>query len=41
MMEESFTTIESRFQARILNASIEDLEEIKRAVEVLQTKLFN
>ncbi|MFJ7934448.1 MarR family winged helix-turn-helix transcriptional regulator [Sporosarcina sp. NPDC096371] len=40
MMKEAFATIESRFQARIQNASKEDLEEIDRALDVLQTKLF-
>ncbi|WP_277586826.1 MarR family winged helix-turn-helix transcriptional regulator [Psychrobacillus antarcticus] len=40
MMNEAFATIESRFLKRIENASIEDLDEIEHALEVLQTKLF-
>lgn len=40
MMKEAFATIEYRFQARIQNASKEDLKEIDRALEILQTKLF-
>ncbi|ATP41913.1 MarR family transcriptional regulator [Solibacillus sp. R5-41] len=40
MMKEAFATIESRFQARIQNASKDDIEEINRALEILQTKLF-
>jgi len=40
MMNEAFATIESRFLKRIENASIEDLEDIEHALEVLQTKLF-
>ena len=40
MMNEAFATIESRFLKRIENASIEDLDDIERALEVLQTKLF-
>ena len=40
MMNEAFATIESRFLKRIENASIEDLNDIEHALEVLQTKLF-
>ena len=40
MMNEAFATIESRFLKRIENASIEDLEDIERALEILQAKLF-
>lgn len=40
MMNEAFATIESRFLKRIENASIEDLNDIEHAIEVLQTKLF-
>ncbi|TQR20830.1 MarR family winged helix-turn-helix transcriptional regulator [Psychrobacillus vulpis] len=40
LMKEAFTTIESRFQDRIQNASKEDLQEIDRALDILQTKLF-
>ncbi|MFJ7975821.1 MarR family winged helix-turn-helix transcriptional regulator [Peribacillus sp. NPDC096379] len=40
LMKEAFATIESKFLARIQNASKEDLEEIDRALDILQTKLF-
>lgn len=40
MMNEAFTIIESRFLQRIQNASNEDLDEIQRAIDILQTKLF-
>lgn len=40
LMSEAFATIESRFLKRIENASIEDLEDIERALEILQAKLF-
>lgn len=40
MMNEAFATIESRFLKRIENASIEDLDDIERALEILQAKLF-
>ncbi|PFN95907.1 MarR family transcriptional regulator [Bacillus sp. AFS076308] len=40
MMNEAFTSIESRFLTRIQNASNEDLEDIERALEILQTKVF-
>ncbi|MGB2873740.1 MarR family winged helix-turn-helix transcriptional regulator [Psychrobacillus psychrotolerans] len=40
MMNEAFATIESRFLKRIENASIEDLNDIERALEILQAKLF-
>ncbi|MTT31119.1 MarR family transcriptional regulator [Terrilactibacillus sp. BCM23-1] len=41
MMNEAFATIESRFIKRVQNASKEDLEDIERAIDILQTKLFN
>lgn len=40
LMKEAFAAIESRFLARIQNASKEDLEDINLALDVLQTKLF-
>lgn len=40
MMNEAFKRIETRFMHRIRNASEEELEEIDRALEVLQTKVF-
>ncbi|WHY87094.1 MarR family transcriptional regulator [Neobacillus novalis] len=40
MMNEAFACVESRFQNRIQNASKEDLEDIERALDILQTKLF-
>jgi MarR family transcriptional regulator, teicoplanin-associated locus regulator len=40
MMNEAFATIESRFLKRIKNASKEDLDDIERAIHILQTKLF-
>jgi MarR family transcriptional regulator, teicoplanin-associated locus regulator len=40
-MKEAFATIEGRFLARIQNASKEDLEEIERAIDTLQKKLFH
>ncbi|MFD2447002.1 MarR family winged helix-turn-helix transcriptional regulator [Bacillus sp. CGMCC 1.16607] len=40
MMNESFATIESRFLKRIQNASKEDLNDIERAIDILQKKLF-
>ncbi|MEK3980065.1 MarR family winged helix-turn-helix transcriptional regulator [Psychrobacillus sp. FSL K6-2836] len=40
MMNEAFATIESRFLKRIENASKEDLDDIERAIDILQTKLF-
>lgn len=40
MMNEAFATIESRFLNRIENASQEDLEDMERAIDILQTKLF-
>lgn len=40
MMNEAFACVESRFQNRIQNASKEDLEDIDRALDILQTKLF-
>lgn len=41
VMKEAFATIETRFLNRIQNASKEDLEEIERAIETLQEKLFH
>lgn len=41
MMKEAFATIESRFLHRIQNASKEDLEDMERAIETLQKKLFH
>lgn len=41
MMNEAFAIIESRFLERIQHASKEDLDEIERAIHILQTKLFN
>ncbi|WP_307852095.1 MarR family winged helix-turn-helix transcriptional regulator [Neobacillus rhizophilus] len=40
MMNEAFACVESRFQNRIQNASKEDFEDIDRALDILQTKLF-
>ncbi|RUL54660.1 MULTISPECIES: MarR family winged helix-turn-helix transcriptional regulator [Lysinibacillus] len=40
MMDEAFSTIQSRFLDKIQNASLEDLEEIEQAIEILQKKLF-
>ncbi|MEH7108118.1 MULTISPECIES: MarR family winged helix-turn-helix transcriptional regulator [Bacillaceae] len=40
LMKEAFATIQSRFQERIQHASKADLEEIERAIDTLQTKLF-
>ncbi len=40
MMNEAFASIESRFLNRIQHASKEDLEDIDRALNILQTKLF-
>lgn len=40
MMNEAFSTIESRFLERIQHASQGDLEEIERALDILQKKLF-
>jgi MarR family transcriptional regulator, teicoplanin-associated locus regulator len=40
MMNEAFASIEARFLDRIQNTSKEDLEEIERALDILQTKLF-
>lgn len=39
-MEEAFATIESRFRERIQHASKEDINEIERALDILQAKLF-
>ncbi|WP_028390692.1 MarR family winged helix-turn-helix transcriptional regulator [Bacillus cihuensis] len=41
VMNEAFATIETRFLNRIQNASKEDLEEIERAIDTLQEKLFH
>ncbi len=40
MMNESFSTIESSFLKRIESASDADLEDIDRAIDILQKKLF-
>ncbi|MDD8001394.1 MarR family winged helix-turn-helix transcriptional regulator [Bacillus cereus] len=40
MMNEAFATIELHFLKRIQNASKEDLDDIERAIDILQTKLF-
>ncbi|MBK3496700.1 MarR family transcriptional regulator [Viridibacillus sp. YIM B01967] len=40
MMDEALAFVEFRFLNRIQNASKEDLEDIDRALDVLQTKLF-
>jgi MarR family transcriptional regulator, teicoplanin-associated locus regulator len=40
LMKEAFASIESRFLERIQNATLEDLKDIERSLEVLQTKLF-
>lgn len=40
MMSEAFSTIESRFLQRIQKASKEDLEDIEKALDILQQKLF-
>lgn len=40
MMNEAFSTVELRFLDRIQHASTEDLQEIERAIDLLQTKLF-
>lgn len=40
MMNEAFASIETRFLDRIQHASKEDLEDIERALDILQTKLF-
>ncbi|MGE7921092.1 MarR family winged helix-turn-helix transcriptional regulator [Viridibacillus sp. NPDC093762] len=40
MMNETFKLVESRFQNRIKHASVEDLEDIDRALDILQSKLF-
>ncbi|OKL36902.1 MarR family winged helix-turn-helix transcriptional regulator [Domibacillus mangrovi] len=40
MMNEAFSSIECRFLNRIQNASKEDLEDIDRALDILQTKLL-
>jgi len=41
MMNEAFAVIENRFLNRLQNASEEDIEEIERAINILQTKLFS
>ncbi|RJS62573.1 MarR family transcriptional regulator [Bacillus sp. PK3_68] len=40
MMDDAFSLIESNFLSRVQHASKEDLEDIDRALDVLQTKLF-
>lgn len=41
VMKEAFATIESSFLEHIQNASKQDLDDIDRAIDILQTKLFN
>jgi MarR family transcriptional regulator, teicoplanin-associated locus regulator len=41
IMKEAFATIKTRFLNRIQNAPKEDLEEIERAIDTLQEKLFH
>jgi MarR family transcriptional regulator, teicoplanin-associated locus regulator len=40
LMKEAFASIESRFLERIRNATKEDLKDIERAIDILQSKLF-
>jgi MarR family transcriptional regulator, teicoplanin-associated locus regulator len=40
LMKEAFASIESRFLERIQDATLEDLKDIERSIEILQTKLF-
>ncbi|MFP3919544.1 MarR family winged helix-turn-helix transcriptional regulator [Lysinibacillus telephonicus] len=40
LMNEAFASIESRFLERIQNATKEDLKDIERSIDILQTKLF-
>jgi MarR family transcriptional regulator, teicoplanin-associated locus regulator len=40
IMNEAFNLIESRFLSRIQTASKEEIEDINRAIDLLQTKLF-
>ncbi|MEK4092511.1 MarR family winged helix-turn-helix transcriptional regulator [Viridibacillus sp. FSL H8-0110] len=40
MMNETFKLVESRFLNRIKHASEENLEDIDRALDILQSKLF-
>lgn len=40
IMNKAFAYIESRFQKRIENASEDDLQDIERAIDALQEKLF-
>ena len=40
LMNEAFASIESRFLERIQNATKEDLKDIERAIDILQSKLF-
>ena len=40
LMGKAFATIEARFQERIQHTSEEDLEEIERAIDILNEKLF-
>jgi hypothetical protein len=39
-MDEAFACIETRFQKLIENSSNEELEEIRKALTTLQTKIF-
>jgi DNA-binding MarR family transcriptional regulator len=40
MMDKAFQCIETRFLNRMQKASKEDIEEIERAIDILQRKLF-
>ncbi|WP_419393195.1 MarR family winged helix-turn-helix transcriptional regulator [Cytobacillus praedii] len=40
MMNKSFASIETRFFERVQNASNDDLEDIEKALDILQKKLF-
>jgi DNA-binding MarR family transcriptional regulator len=40
MMNKAFASIETRFLERVQNASNDDLEEIEKALDILQKKLF-
>ncbi len=41
LMNEAFASIEARFLERIQNATPEDLKDIERAMDILQSKLFS
>lgn len=40
MMNKAFASIETRFLDRVQNASNDDLEDIEKALDILQKKLF-